>query len=85
MTRRSSDFLHVPAFWCLRTLWGPITALVIAGGGWFADRQGPSSSNGIPAGEPAESAISGIHRGTAVTCFTHPKVTLCYRLTKERG
>ena len=42
MTRRT-DFLHVPAFWSLRTLYGPILALLIAvtggEGAQFADRQ----------------------------------------------
>ena len=28
--------------------------------------------------------LHGIHNGTAISCFTHPKVTLCYQLTKER-
>ena len=69
----------------------PLLALLIALGGWFADRQ-PStadpetaaSNKAVGQGEIAVSAISGIDNGTAVTCFTHPDVTLCYRLTHER-
>ena len=52
----------------------PIIALLIAGGGWFADRQ-PStadpetaaSNKAVGQGEIAVSAISGIDNGTAVT------------------
>lgn len=34
---------------------------------------------------PASAApISGFHRGNSLTCFTHPKITLCYWMTKER-
>ena len=29
--------------------------------------------------------LHGFHHGRAITCFTHPRVTLCYRLLKERG
>ena len=105
----------------------PLLALMIAVGGWFADRQ-PStadpetaaSNKAVGQGEIAVSAIlkggdaneserqrattaehrpdvatgaahptnaaslSGIDNGTAVTCFTHPLITLCYRLTQER-
>ena len=42
----------------------------------------PSSVEGNPA---SATPLQGFHRGNAVTCFTHPKVTLCYELTKERG
>ena len=61
----------------------PIIALLIALGGQFADRQGYKSVEGELTA-PVVSAISGIDNGTAVTCFTHPDVTLCYRLTQER-
>ena len=69
----------------------PILIALIALGAWFADRQ-PStaittpvaSSEAIGQGEIAVSAISGIDNGTAVTCFTHPLITLCNRLTQER-
>mgnify|MGYP001564614234 CR=1 FL=1 len=34
---------------------------------------------------PASAApLHGFHQGRAITCFTHPKVTLCYSLTGER-
>ena len=69
----------------------PILIALIALGASFADRQ-PStadpetaaSNKAVGQGEIAVSAISGIDNGTAVTCFTHPDVTLCYRLTLER-
>ena len=62
----------------------PIIALVIALGGWIADRQGHKSVEGELTAPVVSATLSGIDKGIAVTCFTHPEVTLCYRLTLER-
>lgn len=54
---------------------------------FVAERQGRDGRTGKAADEiPAVTAapLHGFHNGTAVTCFTHPKVTLCYQLLKER-
>ena len=64
-------------------LWGrDYNDYVAAQGHTGAPVVGPKGNDINPA---SAAPLSGFHRGNAVTCFTHPKVTLCYWMTKERG
>ena len=39
----------------------------------------------VESGPASAAPLSGYHHGRAITCYRHPDVTLCYRLTEERG
>lgn len=71
-------------------LWGRNNA-VEGGESYRSDDRRPSAHNdswtdvATGAAHPNNAALHGFHRGNAVTCFTDPKVTLCYQLMKERG
>ena len=43
------------------------------------------SSTEASGGQSVAAPLSGFHKGRAITCHRHPLVTLCYRLTEERG
>ena len=44
----------------------------------------PSKGTQSATAAPLPKPLSGILRGRAITCFTHPQLTLCYELTMER-
>ena len=85
MIRRSTDSLHIPSFWCLRTVGWPLLALVIALDTSFADRQPSTATDNAGASQEAlgqrEVAVSatpdlvwGVDgRGVAYTLETNPR------------
>ena len=94
---RRTDFLYVPELgW---KLWvyllvipaivyvaaQPSTAAFKAAPSVAANVAAASSQEGVGQGAVASAApLLAIHRGEAITCFTHPDITMCHKWTKER-
>ena len=92
MTTRRTDLTHVPQFWCLRTVGWPLLALLIALGGWFADRASPSvATSGSESGStdvPVSAAFQGVTgKGDLFICQVSertPVQKFCVLFTTER-
>ncbi len=78
-----------------RTIWTwkliayPLVVIPVMVWQGFVAEQAPAvtAKGSVQYGDVSASAtpIHGVTGGNAVTCYTHPKITLCYWMTKERG